>query len=101
LNNINLHIYQGESLGIIGEPGSSKSLIGRILSGEVKPDKGKVIRKMDVFYADIDDKYLQDISVVDYVSHVVTLFPYKIYTHKVLQNLKYAHIEKKRYTSIS
>lgn len=42
LNNISLHIYQGESLGIIGEPGSSKTLIGRILSGTVKPDKGKV-----------------------------------------------------------
>ena len=41
LNNISLHIYQGESLGIIGEPGSSKTLIGRILSGTVKPDKGK------------------------------------------------------------
>src|SRR5699024_6954549 len=100
LNNINLHIYQGESLGIIGEPGSSKSLIGRILSGEVKPDKGKVIRKMDVFYADIDDKYLQDISVVDYVSHAVTLFPYKTNTHKVEQVLKYAHIEEQSDTPI-
>ena len=39
LNNISLHIYQGEALGIIGEPGSSKTLIGRILSGSVKPDK--------------------------------------------------------------
>ena len=44
LNNVSLHIYQGEALGIIGEPGSSKTLIGRILSGSVKPDKGKVVR---------------------------------------------------------
>ena len=29
LNNISLHIYQGEALGIIGEPGSSKTLIGK------------------------------------------------------------------------
>jgi teichoic acid transport system ATP-binding protein len=49
LNNINLHIYQGESLGIIGEPESSKSLVGRILSGEIKPDKGRIVRKADLF----------------------------------------------------
>ena len=40
LNNVSLHLYQGESLGIIGEPGASKTLIARILAGEVKPDKG-------------------------------------------------------------
>ncbi|MEJ7298742.1 ATP-binding cassette domain-containing protein, partial [Staphylococcus epidermidis] len=78
LNNINLHIYQGESLGIIGEPASSKSLVGRILSGEIKPDKGRIVRKTDLFYADIDDKYAQNISVEDFISNAVTLFPYKV-----------------------
>ena len=50
LNNISLHIYQGEALGIIGEPGASKSLIGRILSGEIKPDKGKINSKKPIFF---------------------------------------------------
>ena len=31
LNNISLHIYQGEALAIIGEPGASKTLLGRII----------------------------------------------------------------------
>ncbi|MEJ7480541.1 ATP-binding cassette domain-containing protein, partial [Staphylococcus pasteuri] len=65
LNNINLHIYQGEALGIIGEGDSSKSLIGRLLSGEIKPDKGKVVRKKDIFFADIEDKLLQSTTVID------------------------------------
>lgn len=100
LNNINLHIYQGESLGIIGEPESSKSLVGRILSGEIKPDKGRVVRKTDLFFADIDDKYSQNISVNDYISNAVTLFPYKVNTHKVEQVLKYAHVEEQSDTPI-
>ena len=67
MNNINLHIYQGEALGIIGEPESSKERVGRILSGEIKPDKGKVVRKTDLFYADMQDRSMQDNTVLDYV----------------------------------
>lgn len=44
LNNISLHIYEGEALGIIGEAESSKSLIGEILAGTVEPDKGRIAR---------------------------------------------------------
>ncbi|MCG7339850.1 ATP-binding cassette domain-containing protein [Staphylococcus sp. ACRSN] len=101
LNNINLHIYQGEALGIIGEPESSKERVGRILSGEIKPDKGKVVRKTDLFYADIQDRQLQDNTVQDYVENAVLLFPYKASEHKVEQILKYAHLEDKKTSLIS
>ncbi|PTH26158.1 ATP-binding cassette domain-containing protein [Staphylococcus auricularis] len=75
LNHIQLHIYQGESLGIIGESDSSKSLIGRLLAEEIKPDKGRVVRKRDIFFADIDDKVYQRDTVYDYINNVVSLFP--------------------------
>lgn len=104
LNNINLHIYQGEALGIIGEVDSSKSLIGRLLSGEIKPDKGKVVRKKDIFFADIEDKSLQSRTVSDYVKHAITLFPYKTEAHKVEQIIKFAHLqddEDKRISELS
>ncbi|MBE9454314.1 ATP-binding cassette domain-containing protein, partial [Staphylococcus epidermidis] len=76
LNNISLHIYQGEALGIIGEPGSSKTLIGRILSGSVKPDKGKVVRSKNLYFGDIDDRKINNLTVSQYVSELVQLFPY-------------------------
>ena len=66
LNNISLHIYQGEALGIIGEPGSSKTLIGRILSGSVKPDKGKVVRTKNLYFGDIDDRKINNLTVSQY-----------------------------------
>lgn len=95
MNNFNLHIYQGEALGIIGEPGSSKSLIGRLLSGEIQPDKGKVVIKRDLFFADIEDKLLQHTSVNEFVANAVILFQYKTSDHKVEQIIRYAHLEDK------
>ena len=45
LNNINLEIYKGETLGIIGGNGSGKSTLTKIMSGAYLPDKGgKVIK---------------------------------------------------------
>ena len=66
LNNISLHIYQGESLGIIGEPGSSKTLIGRILSGTVKPDKGKSFVLRIYFYGDMEHRHVTYQTVQDF-----------------------------------
>ncbi|MDU6733740.1 MAG: ATP-binding cassette domain-containing protein, partial [Staphylococcus epidermidis] len=92
LNNISLHIYQGEALGIIGEPGSSKTLIGRILSGSVKPDKGKVVRTKNLYFGDIDDRKINNLTVSQYVSELVQLFPYEVTEHKVEQIIQWAHL---------
>ncbi len=92
LNNISLHIYQGEALGIIGEPGSSKTLIGRILSGAVKPDKGKVICSDNLYYGDIEDKYVNHQTVQSYINDVVQLFPYHVSEHKAEQIIQWAHL---------
>lgn len=42
LKNINLHIKQGEFVGIIGPNGSGKSTLLKIIAGVIKPTKGKV-----------------------------------------------------------
>ncbi|WP_145388179.1 ATP-binding cassette domain-containing protein [Staphylococcus capitis] len=101
LNNISLHIYQGESLGIIGEPGSSKTLIGRILSGTVKPDKGKVSRTENLFYGDMEDRKVAHQSVQEYVDDMVQLFPYKASSHKAEQIIHWAHLAEQGENSIS
>jgi len=42
LNNIELTIFQGEYIGIIGMNGSGKSTLARLLNGLTKPTSGKV-----------------------------------------------------------
>lgn len=95
LNNISLHIYEGEALGILGEPQSSKEVLGSILAGETKPDKGKYILRTDLYYGDIHDKHLHTETVQDLVAQSVKMFPVKVNDHKVSQILKYAHLADK------
>ena len=42
VDHVSLHLDEGEILGIIGESGSGKSTILRILSGIIQPDEGQV-----------------------------------------------------------
>lgn len=42
LRDVNLTIYEGESLGVIGRNGSGKSTISMIISGSLQPDSGTV-----------------------------------------------------------
>ncbi|WP_105986709.1 ABC transporter ATP-binding protein [Staphylococcus chromogenes] len=93
LNNITLHIYQGESLGIIGEEKSSKSLVGEILAGTVKPDKGRMVRTASMFYANMNQKTVETMSVNAYVEDVIRLYEYEVPAHKVEQIIKFAHLE--------
>ncbi|ARJ50138.1 ATP-binding cassette domain-containing protein [Staphylococcus lutrae] len=93
LNNISLHIYEGEALGIIGEAESSKSLVGEILAGTVEPDKGRIARTTSLFYVNMNQKTVEDVAVVDYVKDVIQLFPYDPPEHKVTQIIKYAHLD--------
>ena len=45
LKSINLDIYPGETLGILGRNGSGKSTLLRIISGVIRPDQGNVINR--------------------------------------------------------
>ena len=43
LNNVSFNIYEGEFLGIIGPNGSGKTTLFNVITGFIKPDKGRVI----------------------------------------------------------
>jgi lipopolysaccharide transport system ATP-binding protein len=42
LKSVDLEIYPGETLGILGRNGSGKSTLLRIVSGVIQPDRGKI-----------------------------------------------------------
>lgn len=50
LQNINLTIYDGEKIGIIGSNGQGKSTLLNIISEEISPDEGSVITRDHVGY---------------------------------------------------
>lgn len=43
VNNVNLHIQPGEFVSIVGQSGSGKTTIVRLLIAEIKPDRGQII----------------------------------------------------------
>ncbi|MBQ6858574.1 MAG: ABC transporter ATP-binding protein, partial [Clostridia bacterium] len=43
VEDVNLEIHRGETLGLVGESGCGKSTLGRTLMGIYKPTKGKLI----------------------------------------------------------
>ena len=43
LNDINLEVVRGQSLGIIGENGAGKSTLLKVLTGVIQPTKGRVM----------------------------------------------------------
>src|SRR3990167_6381639 len=43
LKNINLHIEPGDFISIVGQSGSGKTTIARLLIAEIRPDKGKIV----------------------------------------------------------
>ena len=45
LNGVDLTVYQGEALGIIGRNGAGKSTLLRLLAGTEEPDAGDIARK--------------------------------------------------------
>lgn len=43
VNNINIDIYKGETLGLVGESGCGKSTFGKVLMGIYPPTHGKIL----------------------------------------------------------
>ncbi len=60
LRGINLDLYQGENLVVLGRSGSGKSVLIKLISGMLKPDKGS-IEVLGYQLANIKEKELQEL----------------------------------------
>lgn len=67
LNNINMDIYRGDRVGIIGKNGIGKSTLLRIINGFEELDKGKIKlgEKLDIGYYD------QEHQNLDYSNNII------------------------------
>ena len=62
LRGIDLDLYQGENLVVLGRSGSGKSVLIKLISGLLKPDKGSIeVLGLDV--TGIPDRQLQDLRI--------------------------------------
>lgn len=81
LFDVSLKVSQGTCLGILGESGSGKSILGRVICGLLKPDTGEVkIQDVSVYASRNGRKNLQKrLSVVfqDYTTSVNPRFRVK------------------------
>lgn len=69
LNNISLDIYEQESLAIIGESGSGKSVLTKCINGLIEFDDGQII-----FEGKYDVKQLKRNRILDHISNFGVLF---------------------------
>ncbi len=67
LNNLNLKITKGERIALIGENGCGKTTLAKLISGELSPQKGEIIKgeRTDIgFYAQHQAEVLNPVSSV-------------------------------------
>ena len=92
LREINLHLGQGEVLGLLGDNGAGKSTLIKIISGFQKPDEGRLlVRGEEVELKSVDharslgiDCVYQDLALVNELSVVSNMFLRREKVHKPL-----------------
>ena len=74
LNNINLKISKGESIGIIGKTGSGKTTLINLLMGLLEPTEGSIyVDDKDIFNVDNKKILFKWRSLIDYIPQKIFL----------------------------
>ncbi|NMA11791.1 MAG: ABC transporter ATP-binding protein [Chloroflexi bacterium] len=64
VNNVDLTIRQGETIGVLGESGSGKSTLGLMLAGLLKPSRGKIYYEDEPVGYPFKGKIRRDIQIL-------------------------------------
>jgi ABC-type sugar transport system ATPase subunit len=96
LRDINLHLDQGEVLGLLGDNGSGKSTLIKIIAGFQRQDAGKLfVRGQEVDLRTVDEAralgiecVFQDLALIDQLSVFANLFLHREPVHRGLPLLK-------------
>ncbi len=62
LDSVSLHIEQGDRACLVGRNGSGKSTLLRLLSGEIEPDQGEILRAPGIRVAYLPQEVPTDLS---------------------------------------
>jgi simple sugar transport system ATP-binding protein len=92
LRDVNLHLRQGEVLGLLGDNGAGKSTLIKIISGFQKPDEGRILlHGEEVEFKSVDharslgiDCVYQDLALVNELSVTANMFLRREQVHKPL-----------------
>ena len=79
LNNVNLEIYPGEVVSIVGKNGTGKSTLVRILAGITKCDKGKVAIDSSLNMSFVPDHFEKSNLTMDkFMNHMLEIEEQKV-----------------------
>src|SRR5512139_1656911 len=70
LDGVTLQVERGERVCLVGRNGAGKSTLMKIISGEIIPDAGDVIRSQGIRIASLEQEVPQDLkgTVFEFVS---------------------------------
>jgi ATP-binding cassette subfamily F protein uup len=73
------HVFKrGERIGIVGRNGSGKTTLMRIIDGEIKPDKGRVVKGQTIQFGHFSQEGIEppgDKRVIEIVKEVAEVIP--------------------------
>lgn len=68
LKDINMSLYSGEKIGLVGINGNGKSTLLDLIYGEKKPESGEIVRRTNsIFYLKQEDYSSSDLDVLSYL----------------------------------
>jgi phospholipid/cholesterol/gamma-HCH transport system ATP-binding protein len=76
LTNIDLKIYRGETLGVLGRSGTGKSVLLKLIVGLLKPDRGRVLFKGKNITEMDETELLEVRKAVSYVFQAGAIFDF-------------------------
>ncbi len=97
LNQVTIHLYRGETLGITGLPGSGKSVVGKLISKVIEPSSGKVRNNYPTFLASHHHQFTGHHSLDQMIETVLLSYnvPLAQFAAKTKQILTYAELDER------